>query len=96
MIYLYEIKCKTPNHLYIGITANLFNRIKAHRTKKGSIFTKKHGFDSLFIIEVFYSEGLAKRAEHNYVILCKKQFKNKIICGAGWTNSNYRRYGNNN
>ena len=50
MFTVYEIWCKTPNHVYVGQTQNLADRKKRHRTGNGAEFVWRHGIDHYKIV----------------------------------------------
>ncbi|OIQ27874.1 MAG: endonuclease [Bacteroidetes bacterium MedPE-SWsnd-G2] len=53
--FVYILSNKRRTVLYIGVTAHLKQRIKAHRYKHGSVFTRKYNLCELMYYESFFS-----------------------------------------
>ncbi|MGK7371401.1 MAG: GIY-YIG nuclease family protein [Candidatus Halalkalibacterium sp. M3_1C_030] len=53
--YVYILSNYDRNLFYIGVTSNLENRIRDHRNKKGSEFTKKYNLKYLVYYEEFHN-----------------------------------------
>jgi len=51
--YVYILSNKNKTVLYIGVTANLKRRITQHKSKTGSIFTKRYNVNELLYFEEF-------------------------------------------
>lgn len=64
MFYVYILKSKLDNKLYIGYTTNLRKRIKEHNEKKNRA-TKYRGKLELIYYEAYKAEDDAKKREHN-------------------------------
>lgn len=82
MYSVYAMICITPNHVYVGETSNLANRLKAHRY--GEIaFTRRHGILECYVISTHTTEDGAKSAERDLVLY----FWNHGVrtAGGGWT-----------
>lgn len=62
--WVYVILCKTPCHLYVGMTRQLWHRLSQHSKGRGSRFTKSHGYR--WAIEILpaknYLEAIALEA----------------------------------
>jgi len=67
MFYVYLIQCKTPFHIYIGLTARLHRRIHQHEIGNGAFFTRKHGFSYYIVLDTFDLEADAKKFEWEIV-----------------------------
>jgi len=63
MIYVYVIECKTPNHYYIGLTADYERRIRRHKEGGGARFVKVHGFKRVVRVEFYELYYYAKERE---------------------------------
>ncbi|MFA4880367.1 MAG: GIY-YIG nuclease family protein [Candidatus Doudnabacteria bacterium] len=64
MYYVYLIRSKRDNSLYIGYTDNLKRRVEEHNTKK-SKFTKAKTPYGLIYYEAYKHKSDAKYREHN-------------------------------
>ena len=64
MYFVYIIKSKINNSLYIGITNNLERRLKEHNDGEG-FHTKKYKPWVYIYTEGYFSEEDAKTREHN-------------------------------
>lgn len=62
MYYVY-ILCGPKNHLYIGTTTNVENRLKRHRNGSGAEFTKRNKTFKLLYSEEFSTLVEARRRE---------------------------------
>lgn len=62
MYYLYILK-SIKNHLYIGVTSNLKNRIARHKSGDGAEFTKRNKVFELVYKEEFATLLEARRRE---------------------------------
>lgn len=83
MWWVYRVICATPNHYYVGITQDPAHRFKQHQTKRGSEFTKRHGYLFPEIVSVAPSEQVAKMAEK--LAVRRLQQGENVVCGGGWT-----------
>lgn len=61
--YVYILSNKNKTVLYIGITANLLERIESHKKGNGSIFTRKYNVIELMYFEEFNDITLAIKRE---------------------------------
>jgi putative endonuclease len=79
MHYIYIIKSKKNNSLYIGRTQNLKNRLREHNAGEG-FTTKKYGPWVLVYFEGYALEKDAKQREHNLKYFGKvySQLKRRI------------------
>lgn len=82
---LYRIECQTPEHIYVGISRRVWNRIADHDRGHGAVFTRKHGVKSVEIVAEFKTEREAKAAEWTLVLKLSKRF---VVRGAGRTANN--------
>ena len=57
--YVYVLASKRNGPLYIGVTADLVQRIHRHRTGEAGGFTARHGVKHLVHFEVFDEIGTA-------------------------------------
>lgn len=64
MFYVYILKSKLDNKLYIGYTKDLRKRIEEHNNKK-SRATKYRGKFELIYYEAYKAEEDARKREHN-------------------------------
>ena len=64
MFYVYILKSKLDNKLYIGYTQDLKKRIKEHNKKKNKA-TKYRGKFELVYYEAYKAEDDARKREHN-------------------------------
>lgn len=78
-IFLYEIECETPNHIYVGITYQIGHRFTQHQKGRGAKFTKEHGVKRLKIITEYNNMKEAYIAETDHVLLLRKLFPNKVV-----------------
>lgn len=65
MFYLYILKSKKDNSLYIGSTNDLRKRMKEHNTGRGGRYTKSKGPFKLIYYEAYTSERDARKRESN-------------------------------
>jgi predicted GIY-YIG superfamily endonuclease len=84
---VYVIKCLTPNHYYIGSTAQLSHRILAHKKGRGSTFTKKHGFKQLINVIHCSNHKEASIIEKSLTQFYAHKYGKTNVCGYCWTNS---------
>jgi hypothetical protein len=63
---IYLIECKTPNHYYIGQTADIGQRIKRHLRGTGAAFVKRHGFSSWSVLDTAKNLAESKAKELGY------------------------------
>jgi putative endonuclease len=49
--YVYIMSNKPLGRLYIGVTANIFERVAAHKEGRGSAFCKRWNLDKLVYLE---------------------------------------------
>lgn len=83
---LYKVTCETPNHFYIGVTADLKHRFRQHRKRRGAAFTRKHGATGVEVIARFEDVWDAKAAEQVYVREQRQLQENGgVVAGAGFT-----------
>ncbi|MCH8997655.1 MAG: GIY-YIG nuclease family protein [Proteobacteria bacterium] len=63
--YIYIMTNKMNTTLYVGVTNSLDNRVYAHKTSKGSQFTKKYKLSKLIYYEEFryINDGIAREKE---------------------------------
>ncbi|WP_159021598.1 GIY-YIG nuclease family protein [Formosa sp. L2A11] len=66
--FIYILTNTHRTTLYIGVTANLINRITDHQNGIGSVFTKKYNIKDLLYFEEF--------SDINQAIAREKQLKN--------------------
>jgi putative endonuclease len=66
--FVYVLSNKNKTVLYIGVTANLIQRIEDHKNGLGSGFSKKYYLNELLYFEIFTDINLAIERE--------KQLKN--------------------
>ncbi|PIR97928.1 MAG: hypothetical protein COT89_01595 [Candidatus Colwellbacteria bacterium CG10_big_fil_rev_8_21_14_0_10_42_22] len=64
MFYVYILRSKKSNKLYIGSTNNLKRRIEEHNSGKSS-YTKKYMPYELIYFEAYRVEADARHREHN-------------------------------
>ncbi|MBU2101190.1 GIY-YIG nuclease family protein [Patescibacteria group bacterium] len=64
MFYVYILRSKKSNGLYIGPTNNLKRRIVEHNSGKSS-YTKKYMPYELIYFEAYKAEADARKREHN-------------------------------
>lgn len=62
MFYLYILR-GTKNHLYIGVTSNIENRLKRHQSGDGAEFAKRNKTFKLVYTEEFSTLLEARRRE---------------------------------
>ena len=51
--YTYILSNKNRTVLYVGMTANIYKRIKQHKGTKGYVFTKRYNVNELLYFEEF-------------------------------------------
>ena len=85
MYWVYILKSKTNNSLYVGSTSDLKRRIKEHNDGK-SIYTKRYMPWDMIYLEGYFSKDDALKREHNlkyfgkaYTQL-KSRIKNSLQC----------------
>jgi putative endonuclease len=66
--FVYILSNKSRTSLYIGVTANIFKRIREHKSGEADSFTKKYNINQLMYFEKFY--------QIQYAIAREKQLKN--------------------
>ncbi|MCX6819619.1 MAG: GIY-YIG nuclease family protein [Candidatus Aenigmarchaeota archaeon] len=82
---VYVLKCKTPNHYYIGITRDFSKRFYYHIKKEGSRFTQVHGVDKIEKVIKLDSLEEAKKKEKELTIEYMKKFGSSNVAGAGYS-----------
>ena len=80
---LYYIEALKPNHFYVGVSADILNRIDKHCRGEGSRFTTEFGCKRVFIKDGFDTAEAAKAAEKQHVIELVK--KGIIACGGPYS-----------
>lgn len=85
--YLYQVECRTPFHVYIGITQSPFLRFKQHRLGRGALFTQKHGVKKAVVLKRFESYESAREAEDARTR--QLDARGLITRGGSWTSSIY-------
>ncbi len=79
MYYTYMIRCK-DNSIYTGMTNDIKNRFKEHKSGVGAKYTKTHPVEKLEIAWSSKNKSLACKLEYQLKQLTKLQ-KEKIIKG---------------
>lgn len=83
---LYLITCKTPKHLYVGITCNPYRRRRQHggQWHGGAVFVKRHGVAKMEVLVTFPNKKAALKAEMEMVKQAKADNKDWIVAGSIW------------
>jgi putative endonuclease len=76
--YVYIMASGKNGTLYIGVTANLQNRVNEHKQKLVEGFTKKYNVDNLVYYEIFGDIGEAIMREKQ-LKKWKREWKIKLI-----------------
>lgn len=76
--YVYILLCK-DNSLYTGVTNDLTNRMKVHKSGKGSKYVKAKGFDKLLKFQECKNKSDAQKAEYQIKHLPKLEKLNWFI-----------------
>lgn len=63
--YCYILSNKNRTVLYIGYTDNMNRRIKQHKERNGSAFTKKYNVHDVIYFETYENKKEAKAREKN-------------------------------
>lgn len=79
---LYVIECKTPQHVYVGITTEPEKRWKSHKTRKGAFFTRHYGVKRFHGVRILDSGPEAREAERKMVVTLKR--KGYQAAGSVW------------
>jgi putative endonuclease len=66
--FVYILSNKSRTSLYVGVTADIFNRIRQHKSGEADSFTKKYNINQLMYFERF--------SQIQYAIAREKQLKN--------------------
>ena len=61
--YVYLLSNKNRTVLYIGVTANMIERVTDHKNSRGSVFTKKYNVSDLLYFETFTNMNDAIKRE---------------------------------
>lgn len=77
MLTLYILR-GPKNHLYVGVTNNLDNRIDRHKSGDGAEFTKRNKTFELVYSETF-STHLAARRRENQIKGWRREKKENLI-----------------
>ena len=85
---VYVIACKTPHHFYVGYSSNFDKRIKTHKLKGGSVFTKVHGFNKVIFKKEIDSVEDAKKLENKLTFELIGKYGSDNVAGAGHTTVN--------
>jgi len=65
MYYVYVLKSKDGDHIYVGYTSDLRRRFAEHNSGKGGKYTKHKGPFNLVYYEAYAAQSDAKRREDN-------------------------------
>lgn len=66
MWFLYLIECEAPNHYYVGISSQPFERERKHRAGRGTPFTELHGVKTFELLAYFDTQEEAEQAEQQF------------------------------
>lgn len=76
--YVYIISNKTRSVLYIGVTADLYNRITEHKELRGSVFAKKYNCTDIIYYE--FHETIEGAIDREKVLKkWKRNYKDELI-----------------
>lgn len=80
MFYVYFLRSKKDESLYIGSTNNMQKRLTEHNNGKGD-YTKKHTPYELVYLEAYKAEADARKREHNLKLRANafNQTKRRIV-----------------
>ena len=76
--YVYILSNKNRTTLYIGVTADLYNRIYEHKNGLGTVFTKKFSCTDLIYFE-FFSTIEAAILREKQMKKWKREWKDILI-----------------
>ncbi len=78
MYYVYAIKSQVDGRIYIGLSDNVQQRLKAHNAGR-SVYTAKHKPWRLVFYSAFELEKTARQFEHYLKSHSGKAFANKHL-----------------
>lgn len=83
--YLYQITCKTPGHIYVGITQKPEHRKQQHIRGKGARFTILNGVQKFTVLNRFKTIEEARDAENARTR--QLDARGGVVRGGSWTSS---------
>jgi predicted GIY-YIG superfamily endonuclease len=83
MWFLYLIECETPNHYYVGISSQPFERERYHRGGRGTPFTELHGVGTFELLAFYDSREEAEKAEQQFTDELRKDTTLVVAGGKG-------------
>lgn len=78
--FVYVLTNKPDGVLYVGVTNDILRRVREHKERKGSSFTKKYGLDVLVYYEQFQYIGQAIQREKQIKAGSRKKKLELIAC----------------
>lgn len=86
LITIYIVECKTPNHFYIGDTAEPFSRkLERIRYKGVCAFLDKHGFKSVIYTDGTFDPDYAAGRVNALVLQYMEQYGLDHAAGGPWS-----------